>query len=156
MRSPAGGLLSHVKSQCSARIDSGAERLAERPGLGLGPGVQSSAANRSLPSVTSLLIDFHDGDGPVLSTASHVAVLVVHAGTVDEGEADVTLDIRVATQRGDNMPHEVALELASGRLYVGDADDSDEVALEQGRWLLQFDVDDPAEAQRVRLVVSPL
>lgn len=105
---------------------------------------------------TDFDIDFHNGEGPVLFTDSHVAVLVVHAGTVDEGEADVTLDVRVAPQRVDDMPHEVVFELASGRLYVGDADDSDEVALQPGRWLLQFDVDDPAEAQHVKLVMSPL
>lgn len=105
---------------------------------------------------TDFDIDFHNGEGPVLSTASHVAVQVVHAGTVDEGEADVALDVRVTPQRVEGLPHEVALELPSGRLYVGDADDGDEVALQPGRWLLQFDVDDLAEAQHVRLVMSPL
>jgi hypothetical protein len=92
----------------------------------------------------------------VLSTASHVAVLVVHAGTVDEGAADVALDVRVTSQRVDGLPYEIAFEVPSGRLYVGDADDSDEVALQPGRWLLQLDVDDPAEAQHVRMVMSPL
>jgi hypothetical protein len=101
-------------------------------------------------------IDFHNGAGPVLSTASHVAVLVLHAGTVDEGEADVTLDVRVTSQRVDGFPYEVAFEVPSGRLYIGDADDSDEVALQPGRWLLQFNVDDAAEARHVELVVSPL
>ena len=101
-------------------------------------------------------IDFHNGEGPVLSTASHVAVLVVHAGTVDEGEADVTLDVRVKAQRVDGLPYEVAFEVPSGRLYIGDADDSEEVALQPGRWLLQFDVDEAAEAQHVELVISPL
>jgi hypothetical protein len=101
-------------------------------------------------------IDFHNGEGPVLSTASHVAVLVVHAGMVDEGEADVTLDVRVKAQRVDGLPYEVAFEVPSGRLYIGDADDSEEVALQPGRWLLQFDVDEAAEAQHVELVISPL
>ncbi len=101
-------------------------------------------------------IDFHNGGGPVLSTASHVAVLVLHAGTVEEGEADVTLDVRVTSQRVDGLPYEVAFEVPSGRLYIGDADDSDEVALQPGRWLLQFDVDDAGEARHVDLVMSPI
>jgi hypothetical protein len=92
----------------------------------------------------------------VLSTASHVAVLVVHAGTVDKGRGDVTLDVRAAVQRVEGLRHEVALEVPSGRLFVGDADGGDEVALQPGRWLLQFDMDDPAEARSVRLVLSPL
>jgi hypothetical protein len=101
-------------------------------------------------------IDFHNGVGPVLSTASHVAVLVVHAGTVDEGEADVLLEVLVTSHRADGLEHEVVLDVPSGRLNVGDADDSDHVALEPGRWRLQFGVDDPAEAHHVRLVISPL
>jgi hypothetical protein len=105
---------------------------------------------------TDFDIDFHNGEGPVLSTASHVAVLVVHAGTVDEGETDVVLDVRVTPQRVDGLPYEIAFDVPSGRLYIGDADDSDEVGLQRGRWLLQFDVDDPAEAQQVGLVISPL
>ncbi|MBF9132066.1 hypothetical protein I0C86_24330 [Plantactinospora sp. S1510] len=100
-------------------------------------------------------IDFHNSEGPVLSTASHVAVLVVHAGTVDEG-GDVTLDVRVTSGRVDGLPYEVAFEVPSGRLYIGDADESDEVALQPGRWLLQFNVDKAAEAQHVEMVVSPL
>jgi hypothetical protein len=100
--------------------------------------------------------DHAEGEGPVLSTASHVAVLVLHAGTVDEGEADVTIDVRVTSQRVDGFPYEVAFEVRSGRLYIGDADDSDEVALLPGRWLLQFNVDDAVEAQHVDLVMSPL
>lgn len=43
-----------------------------------------------------------------------------------------------------------------GWLYIGDADNSDEITLQQGRWLLQFNVDDAAEAQRVDLVMSPI
>ncbi|MHA4950702.1 hypothetical protein ACX27O_25580 [Micromonospora sp. SD19] len=105
---------------------------------------------------TDFDIDFHNDEGPVLSTASHVSVLVVHAATVDEGEADVTLDVRVTPQRVDGLPHEVAFQLPSGRLYIGDADESDEVAVHPGQWLLQFDVDDEAEARHVRLVMSPL
>ncbi|MDG4780052.1 hypothetical protein O7614_10410 [Micromonospora sp. WMMD961] len=101
-------------------------------------------------------IDFHNGEGPVLSTASHVAVVVVHAGSVDEGEADVILDVRVTSLRVNDLPYEVAFEVPSGRLYIGDADDSDEIALQPGRWLLQFQVDDAAEAQHVELVMSPL
>jgi hypothetical protein len=49
-------------------------------------------------------IDFHNRAGPVLSTASPIAVLVVHAGTVDEGDADVTLDVREMAQRVDGFP----------------------------------------------------
>lgn len=101
-------------------------------------------------------IDFLNGGGPVLSTASHVAVLVLHAGTVDEGEADVTPDVRVTSQRVDGLPYEVAFEVPSGRLYIGDPDNSDEITLQPGRWLLQFNVDDAAEAQRVGLVMSPI
>jgi hypothetical protein len=101
-------------------------------------------------------IDFHRSEGPVLSTASHVAVVVTHAGTVDEGEADVALDVRVLAQRAEAMPYEVALDVPSGRLCIGDADCEDEVALRPGRWLLQFAVDDPAEARIVEMVVSPL
>ncbi|MEH1129430.1 hypothetical protein [Micromonospora sp. CPCC 206061] len=105
---------------------------------------------------TDFDIDFHNGEGPVLATASHVAVLVVHAGTVDEAEADVALDVRVTSQRVDGLPYEVAFEVPSGRLNIGDADHSDEVALHPGPWLLQFDVDDTAEARHVGLVISPL
>ncbi|GGN84143.1 hypothetical protein GCM10010112_63180 [Actinoplanes lobatus] len=105
---------------------------------------------------TDFDIDFHNGEGPVLSTVSHVAVLVVHADTVGEGEADVVLDVRVTSQRVDGLPYEVALDVPSGRLSIGDADDSDEVRLQRGRWLLQFDVDDPADARHVRMVLSPL
>jgi hypothetical protein len=101
-------------------------------------------------------IDFHNGEGPVLSTATHAAVLVLHAGTVEEGDADVALQVQVASQRADGLPHEFGFEVPSGRLYIGDADDSDEIALQPGRWLLQFDVDDPADARHVGLVISPL
>ncbi|WP_229070766.1 hypothetical protein [Actinoplanes sp. DH11] len=101
-------------------------------------------------------IDFHEGEGPVLSTAAHVAVLVVHPGAVDKGEAEVTLDVRVASQRVEGLAHELPFEVPSGRLDIGDADDSDEVALHPGRWLLQIDVDDAAEAQQVKMVMSPL
>ena len=105
---------------------------------------------------TGFDIDFHNGEGPVLATATNVAVLVLHAGTVDEGAADVTLEVRVTSQRVDGFPYEVAFEVPSGRLYIGDADDSDEVALRAGRWLLQFKVDDAVEAQHVDLVISPI
>lgn len=101
-------------------------------------------------------IDFHGGEGPVLSSASHAAVVVAHAGAVVEGEADVILDLWVKDQRVDGLPYEVALEVPSGRLYVGDADGDDELALRPGRWLLQFAVDDQEEARRVEIVVSPL
>ncbi|MGN6794941.1 MAG: hypothetical protein ACTHJW_21350 [Streptosporangiaceae bacterium] len=105
---------------------------------------------------TGFDIDFHNGEGPVLATASHVAVLVLHAGTVEEGAADVTLDVRVTSERVNGFPYEVVLEVPSGRLYIGDADDSDEVALQAGRWLLQFKVDEAVEAQHVDLMISPI
>ena len=105
---------------------------------------------------TDFDIDFHNGEGPVLFTASHGAVLVVPAGTVDEGGADVTLDVWVRTQRVEGLPYEVVFDVPSGRLDVGDADSSDEFVLGPGRWLLQFDVDDPEEARHVELVISPL
>lgn len=100
-------------------------------------------------------IDFH-GDGPVFATAAHVAITVTHAGTVAEGEGDVTLLVRVEDTRVLGLPHEVSLDLPSGRLYVGDADASDEVALLPGRWLLQVAVDDPDEARHVEIVASRL
>ena len=105
---------------------------------------------------TDFDIDFHNGEGPVLSTATRAAVLVLHAGTVEEGDADVALEVQVASQRVDGLPHEFAFEVPSGRLYIGDADDSDEITLQPGRWLLQFDVDDPEEARHVGLVISPI
>jgi hypothetical protein len=101
-------------------------------------------------------IDFHNSEGPVLSTAAHVAVMVRPAGTIEDREADVTLDIRVASRRADGFSHEVAFDVPSGRLHVGDADDSDEVTLQPGRWLLQFNVDDVVEATQVDLVLSPI
>ncbi|MER7283771.1 hypothetical protein ABT369_56080 [Dactylosporangium sp. NPDC000244] len=101
-------------------------------------------------------IDFHHGGRPVLSTAAHVAVVVLHARTVDEGEADVTLEVRVSTQRAEDLPYEVAFDVPSGRLWIGDPDGDDVVALRPGRWLLQFAVDDPEEARHVQLVASPL
>jgi hypothetical protein len=101
-------------------------------------------------------IDFRDGEGPVFSTASHVAVVILHAGTVDEGLADVTLDVRVTTQRLDGFPYEVAFEVPSGEFYIGDAEDSDEIALHPGRWLLQFNLDSVEDARHVELVMSAL
>ncbi len=101
-------------------------------------------------------IDFHGDEGPVLSSASHVAVVVTHAGTVAEGEADVTVDLWVKDQRADGLPYEVALPVPSGRLYIGDADGDDELVLRPGHWLLQFALDDPEEARHVEIVVSPL
>lgn len=101
-------------------------------------------------------IDVRNGEGPVLSTASHVVVLVVCSRVVDEGEADVTLDVRVTSQRVDGLPYEVAFAVPSGRLSFGDAYNTDEVALQPGRWLLQFSVDDAAEAKHVEPVLSPL
>jgi hypothetical protein len=92
----------------------------------------------------------------VFATASHVAVVVTHAGTVDEGQADVVLDVRVRAQRAEGMLYEVAFDVPSGRLWFGDADGDDEVALRPGRWLLQFAVDDPEEARFVEMVLSPL
>ncbi|MBB5113591.1 hypothetical protein FHU28_003430 [Micromonospora echinospora] len=101
-------------------------------------------------------IDFHAADAPVLATTHHVAVLVASAAVADEGKADVTLDIRATSQRVTGHPYEAALDVPSGRLYVGDADDNDEIELAPGRWLLQFAVDDATEARHVELVVSPL
>jgi hypothetical protein len=101
-------------------------------------------------------IDFHHGKGPVLATASHVAVLVAHAGTFDDGQADVTLDVRVRARRAEGWPLEVVFEVPSGRLYIGDADENEELTLWPGSWLLQFVVDDPGEARRVEIVASPL
>jgi hypothetical protein len=104
---------------------------------------------------TELQLDFRNGKGPVLSSASCVAVLVLHGGTVDADEADVTLEVRVTSQRVDNMQYEVAFEVPSGRLWIGDGDDSDEVALQPGRWLLQFTLDKATGARHVDLVISP-
>lgn len=101
-------------------------------------------------------IDFHRDDGPVFSTAAHMAVTVVHAGTVEDGEGDVRLDLRVADRRVDAFPYEVSFELPSGRLWLGDADSEDEVTLQPGRWLLQVAVDDPHQARHVEIVISPL
>ncbi|GIG63569.1 hypothetical protein Lfu02_79410 [Longispora fulva] len=101
-------------------------------------------------------IDFHDGGGPVRSTAAHVAVEVVHPGTAEPDESVVTLDVRSAEHRVDGLPYEVAFDVPSGRLTVGDADGEDVLVLRPGRWLLQFAVDDPEEARRVEIVVSPL
>ena len=102
-------------------------------------------------------IDFRHGTGPVFSTASHVAVVVTHAGTVDDDEeADVALDVWVRGQRADELPYEAVLEVPSGRLSIGDADGEDLVALRPGRWLLQFAVDDAEEARHVEMVLSPL
>jgi hypothetical protein len=56
----------------------------------------------------------------------------------------------------DGMPYEVAFDVPIGRLHIGDADEGEEVALRPGRWLLQFDVDDPTEPQLVKIVMSPL
>ncbi|GAA3207217.1 hypothetical protein GCM10010532_029860 [Dactylosporangium siamense] len=98
-----------------------------------------------------------DGDGPVHATASHAAIMVTHAGTVDEDEADVTLLVRVAPARVAGMPHEVAFDVPSGLLHVGDADGSDDIPLDPpGRWLLQIAVDNPREARHVEIVASPL
>jgi len=105
---------------------------------------------------TDFDIDFHAGDAPVFATTHHVAVVVASAAVADEGEADVTLDIRVTSKRVTGHPYEVTLDVPSGRLYVGDADDNDEIELAPGRWLLQFTVDDATEARHVELVVSPL
>jgi hypothetical protein len=101
-------------------------------------------------------IDFHDGDAPVLSTASHIAVTVIHPYTVDKEAGIVTLDVQVRTQRAIDMPYEVAFDVPSGTLSIGDADGFDEVTLRPGRWLLQFAVDHPAEARHVEIVMSPL
>ena len=92
----------------------------------------------------------------MFSSPSDVNVRVVHPQTVeDDDDAAVALDIRVTSHRVDGMPYEAVLEIRSGVLSVGDADEDDDIALDPGRWLLQFDVDDPDEARYVQLVLSP-
>jgi len=85
-----------------------------------------------------------------------VAVVVTHAGTVDEGDASVTLDVRVTARPVEGMLYEVEFDVPSGRLDIGDADGEDQLILRPGRWLLQFGLDDPAEARAVEIVASPL
>ena len=101
-------------------------------------------------------IDFREGEGPVYATAAHLAVTVLHPVDAEPGADDVTLNLRVARQRAEGMPYEVAFDLPSGRLSIGDADVDDEVELPPGRWLVQFDVDDKEAARRVDIAASPL
>jgi hypothetical protein len=97
--------------------------------------------------------DFHKG-GPVWATPDDVAVATVHAGAVDPAEADVELLIQVLDQPLPSAGYTMVINVPSGILNIGDADESDDIALRPGQWRLQINVDRPEEPSVVEIYLS--
>jgi hypothetical protein len=98
--------------------------------------------------------DFHEG-GPVWATPDHVAVATVHAGAVDPAEADVELLLQVLDRALPSADYATVINVPSGVLNIGDADDSDDITLHPGQWRLQINVDRPDEPSAIEIFMSP-
>lgn len=95
------------------------------------------------------------GPGPVWPSHCWVSIQVRHARLVAEEDADVELVVNVRGEAADNSGYETVVDVPSGVLSIGDADDHDILRLAPGRWLLQVDLDSPDDAVLVRITLSP-
>lgn len=97
-----------------------------------------------------------DGDGPVWRTPHWITIRVLHARTVDPGDADVEMTLVVHDEPADTAAYDEIIDLPSGVLNIGDANADDDVELHPGRWRIQVDLDLPEEARKVQIRLSPL
>jgi hypothetical protein len=98
--------------------------------------------------------DFHQG-GPVWAAPDHVAVATVHAGAVNPAEADVSLLLQILDGPLPEAGFTTVINVPSGVLNIGDADESDDIELHPGRWRLQINVDRPESPSAVEIYLSP-
>lgn len=94
--------------------------------------------------------------GPVFFSTTGFAVAVIDGSAVNEEAGNVTLDVWIKKERSAGFPYEGVIELASGRLCVGDAEAEDRISLRAGRWLAQVKVNDLKVTTEVQLALSPL
>ncbi|WP_436776511.1 hypothetical protein [Yinghuangia sp. YIM S09857] len=97
--------------------------------------------------------DSMQGPGPVWPSRCWVSIRVRHAQL---GDADVELVVDVRREAVENADYATVIDVPSGVLSVGDADDRDHIRLAPGRWLLQVDLDSPKAAVQVRITLSPV
>lgn len=97
--------------------------------------------------------DFHTG-GPVWATPDDVVIATVHAGAVDPSEADVALLLQVLDKPLPSAKYTAVINVPSGVLNIGDADDSDDVVLHPGQWRMQINVDRPDWPSAVEIHLS--
>ena len=97
------------------------------------------------------------GRGVAISTATNICVRVRHAQDV-ESPSDGNLEVppfEVSVRCVSGVSHALALcfdgtiDLPSGRLSIGDADDEKILALRPGRWRFQIEVDTRDHPERV-------
>lgn len=108
-----------------------------------------------------------DPDRAVTWAADHVHVLVRHADDVDPDvlagladddevpEALVAVTVHRPGTVADDAEHDGVVDVASGRLTVGDADDEHVIALPPGRWRVQVQASPADQPQHVEVWLSP-
>lgn len=114
--------------------------------------------------------DFLEGsigpDGVVFPTPHWITIGVHHAltGAVpDDHPPDapippvtVELVVRVQDEAADRAMYDEVIDLPSGVLVVGDANDDDKIRLHPGRWRMQINLDPPDEATKAEIILSLL
>jgi hypothetical protein len=110
--------------------------------------------------------DSIDSEGAVWATPRWITIGVRHAfsGPVPDGHpADmavplvrVELLVRVQAEPVAEARYDEVIEVPSGILNIGDANENDDVELQPGRWRMQINLDPPAEATKVDIVLSYL
>lgn len=76
--------------------------------------------------------DFHTG-GPFWAAPDNITIAAVHAGAVGLDVADVELLVQVRDTAVPNAGYTAVVNVPSGVLNIGDADDSDNLPLSLGQ-----------------------
>ena len=115
---------------------------------------------------TATDLDDVDPDLPVTWARDHAHVGVRHAQDVDVDdlelddddelpEAEVSVTVRLRAAAEDATAFDGVIEVPSGTITVGDADEEEALVVGAGSWRLQIDLDPPEHPTEVDIWVSP-
>jgi hypothetical protein len=103
-------------------------------------------------------------DSVVSQSTGGMAVKVLHAQDVDLSglgaddivpPAEVEVEIHIGADAPGDVPFSGTIDVPSGVLTVGDADQEHALDLGAGRWAVQVDCEPPEHAERVRVWLRP-
>ena len=99
--------------------------------------------------------DAISGPGPVWADPVHITIAAVNSRAVAADDADVELLVRVLDEPLAEAQHSSVLDVPTGVLTIGDADECDDITLCPGKWRTQINVDRPDDPSKVEVCLSP-
>ncbi len=103
-------------------------------------------------------------DSVVSHSTKGMAVKVLHAKDVDLSglgaddvvpPAEVEVEIHIGTDAPDDVPFSGTIDVPSGVLTVGDAEQENALEIGAGRWAVRVDCEPREHAERVRVWLRP-